>query len=134
MFASSDRLTFYLKNLTLFSRKVRNLSDFLPIFFKAFCTFSVSRRLVADFPSAIFQRFFALKSAMRLFFATAKHNKHHNAASALDNSYRTNKCSEHIFLMILVPTDYVGLELFSDDFSADRPTHFLGLEMTQHNL
>ena len=125
MFTSPDRLTFHLKNPTLFSRKVGKPSDFLTnIFQEHFVHSTLVTIWSASVPSAIFQRFFASKSAMQLFLAATICNKDHNAAKALDNFCRANKPMFRAH--------------FSDDFSADRPTdrpaHFLGLEMTRTQL
>ena len=140
MFASSDRLTFCLKNPTLFSRKVGNLSDFLPILFKAFCTFILSHRfdhpVLKGFLSAIFQRFFALKSAMRLFLQPRYVTEIiMQLACLIILSTQKDLCSERIFSNDSSADRLPRFKaVFSDDFSADRPTHFLGLEMTGTQL
>ena len=65
MFASADRLTFYLKNSTLFSRKVSKFVGFLVLLFKEFCRFSVASVLIIKwylrFLSAIFSKIFCIK-------------------------------------------------------------------------
>ena len=72
----ADRLTFYLKNPTLFSRKVGKLVGFLALLFKEFCRFTASwSSSVFKILSAIFQRFFALKSATQLLFARSRYSK-----------------------------------------------------------
>ena len=105
--------------------------------------FSIHSALVYDFDQPLFhpqffKDFLRQKALCNCFQQPRYRNKDHNAElkRLIIFAARTNLCSERIFPIILASTDCLFPERIFPMILAptDRPTHFLGLEMTRTQL